>query len=153
MKKKYVRGFEDYKRAIKEGLNIYEFEDDVKEPIADLDSDTEKAEQATSEPLVAQEPREDDTSNSTETPAAEEAPAVETPEPTEAPVEETPAETDSAPSIDFGDNGHNMTVDEMTTKLDFIDGVIEEYKKLVKKGEVIDPKIQARIQSAFDSIS
>ncbi|SRR6266403_2647966 len=150
MKNKYVKGFDDYRKAIKEGLNIYEFEDDVQEPVADLDTETEKAEEAPSteetpitEPETTEEPIEE--------PAVEE-PAVEEPKED---VSEPVASNDEAKPLDFGDNGNgSMSEDELTTKLDFISGIIDEYKKLIKKGDVVDTnKIQTKIQSAFDSVS
>lgn len=143
MKKNYVKGFDDYRKAVKEGLNIYEFEDDIQEPVADLDTETEKAEQ---EPSTDETPAPevDTTELPVEEPVAEE-PVVEEPK-----VE--PVATD-AKALDFGDT-KVMSVEELTSKLEFVSGVIDEYKKLIKKGDVVDTnKIQTKIQSAFDSIS
>lgn len=135
MNKKYVRGFDEYKKSIKEGMNIYEFEDDV----ADLDSDTAKAESSDlpedSEPAAP----------TTEVPV--EAPVA----PTEDVVEEPAAE--ETPDLDFGDNGANLSVEELTSKLDFISGVVDEYKKLIKNDGSIDSKTQSRIKSTFDALN
>lgn len=132
MNNKYVRGFDEYKKSIKEGMNIYEFEDDV----ADLDSDTAKAESSDlpedSEPAAP----------TTEVPAAP-APAEDATEPS----------TEEAPDLDFGDNGSNLSVEELTNKLDFISGVVDEYKKLIKNDGTVDSKTQSRIQNTFNALN
>lgn len=131
MKKRYVKGYDQYLKAVKEGMGIYEFEDEI----ADIDSQTE-------EKPVTEEPA------ATEEPATE----AEAGDHTEA---EQPVVTEEQPPLDFGDEASTPveSVEDITTKLDFITGVADEYKKLIKNGETVDPKIQTKINGAFDAIS
>jgi hypothetical protein len=134
MNKKFLHDFESYresnKKAVKEGMSIYEFEDETQEStddVVDLDAETPASNEEAPEEVTTEE--------------APEEVAVE------AEVEAAPAVEEEA--IDFGDGG-TIPQETAMSELEFVVGIISQFQKLAKKEVKLDDSMKAKIRKAFE---
>ena len=132
--KTFIRSYDNYNKALKEGISIYELEDDtVDEPqsnVADLDADTKKAEESTDTTPAPAEPTQDE------------------PE-----VQEEPKKSDT--DEDNLDMGHQaMNKEEFNTKLQFVQDMLNQYKKYLSKDSLqITDGMKKKISTIFKIMS